>query len=231
MTRVTALALSSVVLLTVSGAMLLFPLRGTAAPATQDVAVENFDYSPAALTINVGDTVQWTWPASNSILHTVTSDTGAELGSPLQATGVYAHTFTVAGTYAYHCAIHAAQMMGTITVRDVVTPTATNTAAATNTAGPTRTATRTGTATVLTTGAPVATAIITPTHTSGIAPTAAPAQPIVVPATGAAGAGAQLPRAGTGVGDRSAGLEWLSLLSGAAGLLALTAAGVLRERV
>ena len=70
--------------------------------------------NPSDLQINVGDTVVWT--NNGQTAHTVTSDSEYELGSsPLNFGNSYSHTFTSAGTFAYHCEFHP-QMRGVITV-------------------------------------------------------------------------------------------------------------------
>ena len=73
-------------------------------------------FSPAAVSIKAGQTVQWTFKDANP--HTVTADDNSFTSSPAGLTGnaTYRHTFTTAGTYAYHCAIHP-QMKATITVQ------------------------------------------------------------------------------------------------------------------
>jgi plastocyanin len=39
--------------------------------------------------------------------HTVTSNSGSELDSPLLSSGMaYSHNFSTAGIYDYHCALH-----------------------------------------------------------------------------------------------------------------------------
>lgn len=74
-------------------------------PTTHAVTIKNFSFSPAALTVNVGDTVVWT--QEDSVSHTVTSDTGSELSSPLLTKGkTFAHTFTTRGAFSYHCTPH-----------------------------------------------------------------------------------------------------------------------------
>ncbi len=79
------------------------------------VEMSNFAFSPATLTIKVGDTVTWT--NKDSVQHTVTSDSGSELGSsPIPTGQSYSHTFSSAGTFAYHCSIHTT-MHGTIIVQ------------------------------------------------------------------------------------------------------------------
>jgi plastocyanin len=61
-------------------------------------------FSPATLTIAVGDTVTWTWDSSG---HTSTSDDGVSWDSGVLGAGqTYSHTFTAAGVYPYHCTPH-----------------------------------------------------------------------------------------------------------------------------
>jgi amicyanin len=69
----------------------------------------SFAFSPATLTIKTGTTV--TWKNTTAAAHTVTSDDGKSFDSgtsnPITAqTGTFSFTFTKAGTFAYHCAIH-----------------------------------------------------------------------------------------------------------------------------
>ncbi len=69
----------------------------------------SFAFSPATLTIKAGTTV--TWKNTTAASHTVTSDDGKTFDSgtsnPITAqTGTFSFTFTTAGTFAYHCAIH-----------------------------------------------------------------------------------------------------------------------------
>jgi len=89
-----------------------FP-EGTS-PQTHTINIQSFAFSPSALTIQVGDTVTWT--NLDSMSHTITSDSGTELSSSsFGKNGVYSHTFSTVGNFAYHCAIHSS-MKGTITV-------------------------------------------------------------------------------------------------------------------
>jgi plastocyanin len=87
-------------------------------------------FEPDELTINVGDTVRWTWASPN---HTVTSGPGCTVDSqycspnntscsaaPTSSTGfVYTHTFNTPGSFTYFCKIHCASyaMRGTIIVQ------------------------------------------------------------------------------------------------------------------
>jgi plastocyanin len=67
------------------------------------INIQGFAFSPATLTIPVGSVVTWT--NKDGIPHTVTSDTGAFNGSVNAGTS-FSFTFSQAGTFAYHCAIH-----------------------------------------------------------------------------------------------------------------------------
>ena len=68
----------------------------------------SFAFRPASLTIKTGTTV--TWKNTTTVSHTVTSDDGKSFDSgaanPIAAGGTFSFTFTAAGTFAYHCAIH-----------------------------------------------------------------------------------------------------------------------------
>ena len=87
----------------------------TVASGGAQVALQNFAFSPASVTVKVGDTVTWT--NKDSTGHTVASDDGTTFTSPTMATGAtFSFTFTKAGTYAYHCSIHP-NMKGTVVVQ------------------------------------------------------------------------------------------------------------------
>lgn len=78
------------------------------------VTIENFAYVPQSITVKVGTTVTWT--NKDSVAHTVTSDSGGVLDSPLFSAGeTYSFTFNEAGTFTYHCTPHP-DMKGTVTV-------------------------------------------------------------------------------------------------------------------
>ena len=86
------------------------------APVTSayTIIVGNFLFQPFTLTVPVGTTV--TWQNKDSMDHTATSDTGV-FDIPLAASlGQGSYTFTKAGTYNYHCAIHT-EMTGVIIVK------------------------------------------------------------------------------------------------------------------
>jgi len=75
-------------------------------------------FSPATITIKVGETVTWRW-ATGAVGHNVTPDNGtipAGEENLFSAPHDYSYTFTQAGTYTYHCAAHGAAMSGTVVV-------------------------------------------------------------------------------------------------------------------
>lgn len=76
------------------------------------VAIADFSFAPAQVTVSVGDIVQWT--NSGRASHTVTFDDGPDCGTVASGATVSA-SFGQAGTYAYFCSFHST-MRGTITV-------------------------------------------------------------------------------------------------------------------
>jgi plastocyanin len=85
------------------------------AAATQTVTISNFQFTPAQISIAVGDTVMWT--NTGPSVHTSSSDTAGQWDSGQMAVNAtFSQTFATAGTFNYHCNIHPTTMMGTITV-------------------------------------------------------------------------------------------------------------------
>ncbi len=89
------------------------------------VAIQDFSFAPAAVTIKAGTTVEWTNNGPSA--HTTTSDTGVwdsgilnAPGGGGSAGGTFKFTFAQAGMYPYHCTIHPPSVYpnftGTITV-------------------------------------------------------------------------------------------------------------------
>jgi plastocyanin len=84
-------------------------------PPSNLVIINNFAYSPQSVSVSAGDTV--TWRNDHNVAHTVTSDSGSELDSPVLSQGqTYQHIFSQAGTYPYHCTIHPT-MTGSVAVQ------------------------------------------------------------------------------------------------------------------
>ncbi len=106
-----------VAVLVIGGAVYFFIQQSKPVTAPQggnNIEISGFAFSPATMTISVGDTVTWT--NMDIMSHTVTSDSGTELGSSsFGKGGTYSHTFSTPGTFAYHCSIHSS-MKGTVIV-------------------------------------------------------------------------------------------------------------------
>ena len=99
-----------------AAALILFMLGSIemARAATHAIAIADFAFSPATLTITAGDTVTWT--NSDQVVHTATSTTGAFDSGDLAQGESYSLTFTTPGTYAYLCTPHPT-MTGQIVVQ------------------------------------------------------------------------------------------------------------------
>lgn len=90
--------------------------QASSSPAATKNAIQiaNFAFSPATLTVKVGDSVTWT--NQDSAGHSATADDNSF------DTGVLAQgksgtvTFSKTGTYRYHCSVHP-MMHGTIIVQ------------------------------------------------------------------------------------------------------------------
>ena len=99
------------------------PMPTQPAPGQVMVVMQNIAFSPASITIHVGQTV--VWRNDDSTQHTTTSGmcpngvcapmSGWDSGilNPGQS---YAHLFSAAGTFPYYCRIHGAMMQGTVVV-------------------------------------------------------------------------------------------------------------------
>lgn len=81
------------------------------------IDVKNMSYSPASVTIEAGQTVQWKFD-DNGLPHDVSGDGELEgvLQSELLTEGTYEYTFDDPGTYTYHCTPHP-MMVGTVIVQ------------------------------------------------------------------------------------------------------------------
>jgi plastocyanin len=96
------------------------PMPNAAAPssaapvATSAVTIDNFAFSPSAITVKAGTTVTWT--NRDEEPHSVVSSE-EPMRSPTLAgkTNTFSHTFAKPGTYHYNCGIHPF-MHGTVEV-------------------------------------------------------------------------------------------------------------------
>ena len=92
-------------------ALLLVP--PAARGATVQVTVRNFEFSPAVVDIQVGDTVVWT---NVDGFHSVISDDGTSFSNTAGSGWTFSHTFDMAGSFPYHCGVHPSIMQGTVNV-------------------------------------------------------------------------------------------------------------------
>ncbi|MEE1897180.1 T9SS type A sorting domain-containing protein [Flavobacterium rakeshii] len=101
----------------------LFATIGLSAQTTHHIdnwamGISNQD---ASLTIDQGDTVEWTW--SDTLPHTVSSTAGStetfDSGTISGVGETYSYTFTEIGANTYQCNVHPG-MNGTITVEEVL---------------------------------------------------------------------------------------------------------------
>jgi plastocyanin len=86
------------------------------ASETRDVTIDNYTFSPGALTVPVGTTV--TWANRDFDVHTVTADDTPPTfkSAGLDTDDSFSFTFNRAGTYSYHCSLHP-HMTGKIVVQ------------------------------------------------------------------------------------------------------------------
>jgi plastocyanin len=111
---------------TASGVVLLIAIgAGVVQAADRNVTISGFRFSPATVTVNVGDTVTWT--NRDGQAHTATSGTAWSTGD-IGGGRSKSITFRTPGTFDYICAIHPT-MTGLLVVRAGTAP-ATDTALA-----------------------------------------------------------------------------------------------------
>lgn len=94
-------------------------MNSQAATIQVQVGSGGLKFTPQNVTIQVGDTVQWTWASSN---HSSTSGTPGNpdglWDSGVINSGTFSHTFSSAGTFAYFCSPHGSccGMIGSVMV-------------------------------------------------------------------------------------------------------------------
>ena len=87
------------------GGVIALGVVGNVLAAEESVTIENFAFDPADLTVSVGDTVTWT--NDDSAAHTATADGGSFDTGTIASGTAKSVTFSKAGTFTYHCTIHA----------------------------------------------------------------------------------------------------------------------------
>jgi len=96
-----------------AAAALLVPSGAAEARAGASVTVADMAFSPASVTVGLGERVTWTF--RDSVAHTTTSDQGFWDSGTKSGGATYSRAFTSAGTFAYHCTIHS-MMRGKVAV-------------------------------------------------------------------------------------------------------------------
>ena len=78
----------------------------TPPPASTEVKIDNFSFTPVTLTVATGTTVTWT--NRDDIPHTVVSadDPKAFKSKALDSDDKFSFTFAKPGTYPYFCSLH-----------------------------------------------------------------------------------------------------------------------------
>jgi len=80
------------------------------------IDISEYMFSPMAVTIKVGQTIEW--KNQGNVAHTVTETSPPHTfaSSDINPGQTFTQTFDKAGTYSYVCSIHPDRMHGTITV-------------------------------------------------------------------------------------------------------------------
>ncbi|HEV2435084.1 MAG TPA: cupredoxin family copper-binding protein [Verrucomicrobiae bacterium] len=79
-----------------------------------EVTIDNFNFTPPALTVSAGTKV--TWVNKDDVPHTVTSDDKLFGSRALDTDDTFSFTFQTPGTYAYYCSVHP-KMTGKVIVK------------------------------------------------------------------------------------------------------------------
>jgi plastocyanin len=87
-------------------------ITAAASPATVDI--DNFAFTPAALTVTAGTTV--TWKNEDDSPHRIGDKNGTFKSAALDTDDSFSHTFAAPGEYPYICTIHP-YMVGKIIVK------------------------------------------------------------------------------------------------------------------
>lgn len=113
MSRLRRLALASAVL--AGGALLAGASAAASRSSARTVAIRAFQYQPATVTVQVGDTVAWT--NDDLVPHTATATKGKRFDSgSIDAKQAWRYVARRKGTYSYECTFHPT-MEGTLVVR------------------------------------------------------------------------------------------------------------------
>lgn len=135
--------------------------------ATTNVQIGDNFFSPEEVTINVGDTVRWTY--NGTVDHNVVDKSGQFASDRVTPLAPFQYTYAEAGTFPYFCAYHGDTQSGVVTVVDPNKPSPTPTPSPT----PSPTASPTPTPVPTPTPSPTAAPTPSPEPTPTPSPTAA----------------------------------------------------------
>jgi len=88
--------------------------RASSNSQTHEVAIHNFEFQPATLTVHTGETVRW--KNSDAIPHSVVDLDGAFGSGSMPADATWSYVATRTGTFHYECSLHP-NMQGTLVVQ------------------------------------------------------------------------------------------------------------------
>jgi plastocyanin len=89
------------------------PAAGASNVRTVDVAIENYAYGPATVSVPAGTTVRWI--NRDPMAHTATASDGTFDSGNISPDGTWTHRFDTPGSYPYICTLHP-YMHGTVVV-------------------------------------------------------------------------------------------------------------------
>src|SRR4030067_1239046 len=101
------------IVLILSLALLTVPASSVLA-TVHNVSIIDFSFSPATVTVNIGDTVRWTH--NGAFFHTSTSNTLIWDSGTMTNGSIFDFQFNSSGSFPVHCSFHSLSMTGTVNV-------------------------------------------------------------------------------------------------------------------
>jgi plastocyanin len=94
-------------------ALAILILAAAVKAETRTVSIKDLSFSPARITVKVGDTV--VWQNEDDRDHTVAADDGSFKSANIRPKGTFSQVFAQRGTFGYSCTYHP-RMKGAIVV-------------------------------------------------------------------------------------------------------------------
>src|SRR4030067_1858840 len=94
-------------------ALLTVPASSVLA-TVHNVSIIDFAFSPATVTLNIGDTVRWTH--NGAFFHTTTSNSLIWDSGTMSNGSIFDFQFNSSGSFPYRCSFHPLSMTGTVNV-------------------------------------------------------------------------------------------------------------------